>query len=89
MDWFLAIKWSQHLLEILHDHEGIIVSLEEPVKLIPVVLVAVLESSLKKGVNLRNFNLINFNLGWLVKKGWHEKTSKFTQLAIIWNEKFH
>ena len=56
MDWFLAIKWSQHLLEILHDHEGIIVSLEEPVKLIPMVLVAVLESSLKKGVNLRNFN---------------------------------
>ena len=72
MDRFLAIKWSQQFLEILHDYEGIIVSLEEPVKLLPVVLVAVLESALKKGV-----------------KGWHEKTSKFTQLAIIWNEKFH
>ena len=59
MDRFLAIKWSQQFLEILHDYEGIIVSLEEPVKLLPVVLVAVLESALKKGVNL---NLINFNL---------------------------
>ena len=62
MDRFLAIKWSQQFPEILHDHEGIIVSLEEPVKLLPVVLVAVLESSLKKGANLRNLNLINFNL---------------------------
>ena len=46
MDWFVGIKWSEHFFEILYNHEGVIISLEEPVELLPVVLVTVLEAFL-------------------------------------------
>ena len=42
----VGIEWSEQFFEILYNHEGVIISLEEPVKLVPVVLVAVLEASL-------------------------------------------
>ena len=45
MDWFVGIDWSEQLFEILYHHEGVVISLEEPVKLLPVVFVAVLEAS--------------------------------------------
>ena len=45
VDRFVGIKVSQEFLEILYNHEGVIISLEEPVKLLPVVFVAVLEAS--------------------------------------------
>ena len=46
MDRFVGIKWSEQFFEILYNHEGVIISLDEPVELLPVVLVAVLEASL-------------------------------------------
>ena len=46
VDRLVGIKVSQEFLEILYNHEGVIISLEEPVVLLPVVLVAVIKPSL-------------------------------------------
>ena len=46
VDRFVGIKVSEEFPEILYNHEGVIISLEEPVILLPVVLVAVIEPSL-------------------------------------------
>ena len=46
VDSFVCIKVFEEFFEILYNHEGVIISLEEPVVLVPVVLVAVVEPSL-------------------------------------------
>ena len=46
VDRLVGINRSEQFFEILYNHEGVIISLEEPVELLPVVLVAVLEAFL-------------------------------------------
>ena len=43
---FVGVERSEEFFEIFYDHESVIISLEEPVKLVSMVLIAVLEAPL-------------------------------------------
>ena len=44
VDGFVGIERFKKIFEILNNHECVVICLEEPVKLVPVMLVAILEA---------------------------------------------
>ena len=44
VDGFVCIERFKKIFEILNNHECVVICLEEPVKLVPVMLVAILEA---------------------------------------------
>ena len=47
MYWFICVKRLEKFSQIFYDHESVVISFDEPVVLLPVVLVAVLECPLR------------------------------------------
>ena len=43
MDWFICIKRLEKFSQIFYHHESVVISFDEPVELLSVVLVAILE----------------------------------------------